>query len=252
MLELKTLILLLSTQFGRYDELLELFKPHRIYLVTKHEGFYEVEDWKKMRGIIADIGTKYGKEVKEVNVRSFDGKVDFANAFETILEIMRKEQKEKYKVIVAISGGSRFMICAAMIAASITQSEIYYLSHYASRSSKARELTEFRVPIALPERVEQLVLAYLLDQGATLSHITTSVRDLVNDLGVEEILGSTRIDELRKKKSLPWRAASVTVGSALINLKTKAFIDMEKDKRRKKRIKLTTRGRLMAIASKQF
>ena len=265
LIELRTLVLLLGWERGSFEKLLPLFQPHRIYLIMKDEEFYTAEDWETLNKYIKYIKEKRDPEtVKEIRIPSYNGKVDFADAFATILDLMQKEKNEKYKVIVAISGGSRFLIYATIISAAITQSEIYYMSVYAKSArerepAKEQSTSELRkelinipaFPIGLPKPTHRLILMSLLDRDADSNFVTMSVKDLLKDIGAQQILGEERLKRMeRKRKGSSNRAASVMLGSALKKLKNEGFIKIDAPEARRKRIKLTPRGRLMAITVK--
>lgn len=270
MLELKTLVLLLGTERGRFKRLLPLVQPHKTYLVMKNEEFYTAKDWKTIQDYIKEIeGLRDPETIERIPIKSIGGKANFSDAFETLLGLMHKERNQKHKVIVAISGGTRILICAAIIAASLTESEIYYMSKYArvlteeAKPIKEKEenVDEWRnelihvpaFPIGLPDSVRRLILMHLLDSGADSQFVFFSVKDLLEAIEARRILGDERYEKLKKKsRESPDHAASVMIGNALRKLKDEdKFIIIDTPKAtRTKRILLTPRGRLMAITAK--
>ena len=270
MIELKTLVLLLGTERGRFKKLLPLIQPHKTYLVMKNEEFYTAKDWKTIQEYIDEIeGLRDPKTIERIPIKSSGGKVNFSDAFETLLGLMHKERNQKHKVIVAISGGTRILICAAIIAASLTESEIYYMSKYAKVlteeakpiKEKEENVDEWRnelihvpaFPIGLPDPVRRLILMHLLDSGADSHFVFLSVKDLLKAIKAKRILGEERYEKLKKKgRESPHHAASVMIGNALRKLKDedKFIIIDTPEATRTKRIQLKPRGRLMAITAK--
>lgn len=263
MIELRTLIFLLSTESGRYDEFLSLFQPHKLYLVIKDKDFYKPDDWEILRTHVREIKQKMRdpESAVEVRIACLENKVDFSDAFIELLRIMNEERRRGYKVTVAISGGSRILISAAIIAASITRSEIYYMSFYAKRarlSEGTADLSELQkdlvripaFPIGLPKRTHRHILMALLERGADSRFSLMTIKELLNHIGLQNIVGEQRSKIMKRRGSNPIHAATVMLGSALKSLSREGFVEIAAPEARRKSIRLTPRGYLMAMTVK--
>lgn len=165
---------------------------------------------------------------------------DFKEPFVEFLKIMKEEKDKGNRVIVNLSPPSRIIAFAAWMAASLTNSEAYYIQaavyglkgdYHSKGIAKTVEVAHF--PIVLPDDMEKQVLNYLLEKKKK----TIKLREIVKDIG---------IDKFGKIKTL--QSGIVKMSYCLRSLRDKGYISIEPVGRKKQKLTLTEAGEIIARA----
>ena len=218
--------------------LLKKYPPHKIYIIRNKNPPKEHENMEKIReNIISEIERLTPLAEKEyLKVEYYD----FKEAFIELLKIMKKEKDKGNRVIINLSPPSRIIAFAGWLAASLTDSEAYYIHAkvYAlggefHTKGVAGLIEVFHFPITLPDEIESNILEYLLEK----KEVSVTLRRLVKSIGIEK---------LGKIKTI--QSGIVKISYSLRGLKDKGYIEIEKVSGKKQKITLTESGEVIARA----
>lgn len=235
----------LGLELDRFVELFREFKPDIVYFVKKGPKFYKEEDWNKLCAIEEKLQKLLPLSiVKSHTFKLSPDELEYGQIFEWFLRVMCIEKRKGNRVIVNVAGGSRLLISAAVIAASISHSEIYYIrakeyvpkknGEYLSAGTVGDVIKILTFPIPLPRRTQRLVLLGLLKEGAALRPVSLSLKDIVRKIGKENLGSETD------------QSAVVKLSRSLRDLRDEDYIEIELLGTRKRAIRLTEQGELMA------
>jgi hypothetical protein len=235
----------LGLELDRFIELFREFKPDKVYFVKKGPEFYSEKDWEQLKAIEEKLRKVLPLSIIESKTFEISPeKLDYSDIFEWLLRVMCMERRKGNRVIVNVAGGSRLLICAAVIAASISHSEVYYIraeeympkinEHYLSTGTAGEVMKIPTFPIPLPKKVQRLVLARLFDEGAAQESVSLTLQEIVEKIGKQNLGSETD------------QSAVVKLSGSLHDLEDDGYIEIKSSGTRKREIRLTDEGELMA------
>jgi len=222
----------------RIIHLLKKFPANKVYFIRNNN---EPPSDKEQTNEINKLIKKFEKLTPLAEHKTaYVDYTDFKEPFVEILNIMKKEKTKGNEVIMHIEAGSRIVAFGAWIAASLTDSRVYYVhaAHYSPKGEKiltkgvVGDYEVFKFPVTLPNQIEGEVLKLLEKKKGTYS-----LEELVKKIGVKNI------GEIKSIQS-----GIVKMSYCLRELEAKGYITSETVSRKKQKLKLTESGEIMAKA----